>query len=316
VRVTPLGALALLILVFALERLAPLLWPTLARMLVLPSDARSVAAWLPLASALSLLLGIFASFLLVFGRMRRDFRGQPCLGLGAALVATIGVVLIAMRAPLRLFGEPSTTLAVTCLTLSLLGAAWVQHGGVLTALLGALVAAAPLGTSVLIVSLLRAPERDLAQAFGELGELNRLFLILLALAGILMFSMALLARALLEERELAWSGYEPEWSRASVAQDARGSLQQPDSFFGAAALPARFTGAGLSVGRKLKTLWNSKAGDGAPHGFSVWSYHDRELSDEAELELSLRRSASLSWLAWMLLGLIALGATLWVAFGS
>lgn len=315
----------LLILVYTTERLAPKLLPLLERMLILPQgDARTPEAWLPLLAAMSLLVGSIAAFMLALRRMLHDFRGQPCLGLGAAMVATIGFVLIALRAPISLYGLPSTTLAVTSLSLSLLGAAWAQYGGILTALLGALMAAAPLAVVLLAVGAAQlVPVGEMVQLFSQLAEIDRLFLILLTVAGVLMISMALLARALLEEHEPEWSGYEPDYSPAKLAVDPR-RFAPADSFFGAAAVRAsrsfldgraRLTAAGTSAGRKLKTLWNSKAGDAPPLGFNAWSYHDSDAADEAELELSLRRSASLGpWLLWAFVIVAALAVALWAAY--
>lgn len=318
-RVTPLGALALLVLSYGATFLAPQL-PRFQRMLALPQreDFSTLEAWLPLASAVSLILGGVGVAWMTLKRMQRDFQRQPCLALGALLVAAIGLVLIALRAPLSLFGQPSGALAVMGLALSLLGGALVQRGGGATALLGALLAAVPLPISMLAVFLLGAPGVPMKEAFTQLGEQNRLFLILLAVAGVLMTVMALVARALLDDREHEWTGYEPERpvARSSLSSSSWGE-RASGSWLGAAALRASQTfevgrahlaGARASTTRKLKTLWNTKAGEAPPLGFSVWRYHDApETPEEARLAFSLRRSASRPWL-WLLLVLMLVAA--------
>jgi hypothetical protein len=327
-RVTPLGALALLVLSYGATLLAPQL-PRFQRMLALPQreDFGTLEAWLPLASAVSLILGSVGVAWMTLKRMQRDFQRQPCLAIGAALVAAIGLVLIALRAPLSLFGQPSGALAVMGLALSLLGGAFVQRGGGATALLGALLTAVPLAISVLAVSLLGAPGVAMKEAFIQLGEQNRLFLILLAVAGVLMTVMALVARALLDDREHEWTGYEPERPvvRSSLSSSSWGE-RASGSWVGAAALRAsrtfevgraRFAGARATATRKLKTLWNTKAGEAPPLGFSVWRYHDTDTPEEAQLAASLRRSANGSWpLVWLVLVLVlaAVAVAAWAAY--
>jgi hypothetical protein len=293
-----------------------------------PEQRTTLEAWLPLLAASSLLVGAVATLVLTLYHILRDFRRQPCLGLAAALVATIGVVLIGLRPPLHWGGLHAAALAVLCLSLSLLGGAWVQRGGAISVLFGSLQAAAPLVFSLLYVEFQRAQNVRLAQAFAALPEQNRLFLLLLATAGVLMVCMALLARLLLREQKAEWPGFEPEWpsSRAQRPTRSRWSGQPGDSWIGAATMhasrsftgaQARFGSARESAGRKLKTLWNTKAGEAPPEGFSVWRYHDADATEDAELALSLRRSSSLAWpsLAVLLLALAAVGVALWAAYG-
>jgi hypothetical protein len=143
-----------------------------------------------------------------------------------------------------------------------------------------------------------------------------------------MVCMALLARLLLKERKAEWPGYEAEWpaSRPQLRTSSRWSGQPGDSWIGAATMhasrsiadaQARFGSARESAGRKLKTLWNTKAGEAPPEGFSVWRYHDVDGAEDAELALSLRRSSSVAWpsLALLLLALAAVGVALWAAYG-
>jgi hypothetical protein len=321
-RVTPLGALALLVLSYGATLLAPQL-PRFKSMLALPqgADFSTPEAWLPLASAVGLILGSVGVAWMTLKRMQRDFQRQPCLAIGAALAAAIGLVLIGLRAPLSLFGQPSGALAVMGLALSLLGGALVQRGGGVTALLGALLTLVPLAISVLAVIVLGAPGVAMKEAFIQLGEQNRLFLILLAVAGVLMTAMALIARALLDDREHDWSGYEPERpvARSSLSSSSWGE-RASGTWFGAAALRAsqtievgraRLADARASTTRKLKTLWNTKAGEAPPYGFSVWRYHDTETPEEAQFAANWSRP--LVWLVLVLV-LAAVAVAAWAAY--
>ncbi len=306
---TPWAPLALLVLTYASTLGAPYLLHELRNTTPDQVDWSNPSALVPTAAAASCALGLAIAILMALTRMIRDLQSRPYLTLGPALGALLGMALLALRAPFTFRDVDSSTLAVLCVSVSILGGAMVQGGSGGAALLGMPLAALPTIAVAAWLWSTRPPDGDLSDALAQCEVANRAFLVLLGVVGVLMTAMALLARALGGARASSWHDVRDSWpaARQALRHSLQGFRRMGDSWAGSMAAfrtsmaapgrGGRFGDARTGAMRKLKTLWNTKAGEAPPYGFSVWRYHDSDTRgedvriDESELADSLRRSA-------------------------
>jgi len=274
-------------------------------------------------------LGGGAATIVVVKRVVRDIDRQPYASLAAVIGVLMGVVLIALRAPLAIGPVGSVALALACLATSIAGGALVQVGGSFVAVLGTLLASLPGALVVGLVWWRAGVDTPLTTLLAELDPASRTFMVLLILACLLIAVSAWLSRALVESvvRRLSM-GFEPmanlptptlipraEWSDAHRAM--RASLGTSEAALrasvGTSSLPS-----GTVLGRYAMPAPTPAPGFAvAPSSrFSVWSFHD-EVDDSFDPEIhdtprwlhALRRVAVV--VSLVLPGAAALGAGLW-----
>lgn len=308
---TPWSALVLLLVSYALILIAPLVFQML-RSYPLPANAfASAPAWTPVLAAGGLALAGGAAMIVVLVRMVRAIERQPYASLAAVLGVLMGVVLIALRAPLVVGNVDSGALAVIGLLTSIAAGAVVPLGGAVVATVGVLLALLP---GPLLVAYLWTQEiqgTSLMTMFAGLDAASRTFLVLLTLGSVLMAIAALIGRALTRSARLAgeWSaeGADALPQRAPSTRVGR-TVEVQDSW-----VASRLSAPRMNVQSRSSSALPSEAvleplDEVPPPGFSVWSLYD---VDESRPSFWSRLRSWPVMLVIVLLASAAGGAAAW-----